>query len=56
MAIRYTIVIILLTFRETKILSLTLQGGIVVATFKPPLKNLQRLGKGSRYIYKYLRT
>ena len=56
MAIHYTTVISLLTVREKKILSLTPQGGVTVATFKPPLKHLQWLGKESRDIYKYLRT
>ena len=39
MAICYTIVISLLTVRETKILSLTHQGGVTDTTFKTPLKN-----------------
>jgi len=56
MAMRYTIAISLRTVREAKILSLTPHGGIIDATLKPPSKHLQRLGKGSKYIYKHLRT
>ena len=44
----------LLTVGETKILSLTSQGSVTNTTFKPPLEHPQWLGKGSRYIYKYL--
>ena len=47
----YKATISLLTIGETKILSLIPHGGITDTTLKPPLKHLQRLGKGSRCIY-----
>ena len=56
MAMRYTTAISFLIVRKTKILSLTPHRGVTDGTLKPPLKHLQQLGKGSRYIYKHLRT
>ena len=56
MAMGYTTAISFLIVRKTKILSLTPHGGVTDGTLKPPLKHLQQLGKGSRYIYKHLTT
>ena len=47
----YIVAISLRTIGETKILSLTPHGGVANTTFIPPLKHLQRLGKGNICIY-----
>ena len=55
MAIHYRTAISLFTVGATTIPSLTPQGSVTDNSFKPPLTAPQRLGKGGRYICKYLK-